>query len=538
MKTGVNLPALVVALGAAMAIVQPLQAQTPVKGGSLTYAYHPEPNAMSTIATTAVPVSLIATKIYESLLQWEGAEMRPVPGLAESWTRSEDGKTWTFKLRAGVKWHDGAPFTSEDVKFSIEGIVRPYHARGRAMFGDVEAIETPDATTVSFKLKAPVPYFLKAFQSSETPIMPKHKFQGIDLTQAAAVRGAEVLTRQPVGTGPFKLKEWQRGSHIILERNPDYWREGRPYLDQLILRVLPDGAARAIAMEKGEVDLAPQGALPEAEIQRLSKLAHLEASIAGSEALGPNMWLELNLREPPLSDVRVRQAISMLLDRKRIIDVIWYGYGKPGIGPIVSSDPNHFNKALKPYAYDPRKAAELLDQAGYKRGSDGVRFKITQHMVPYGESWTRLGEYVKQELGKQGIAVETKSTDLAGWLKAIYTDWDFHMTSTFQHNYADPSIGVARAYLSENIKRGGTAMNSMAYKNPRVDQLFALAARELDPVKRKAQFDEVQQIIHDEQPVIYLVEMQWVHLWNKRVNGLITNGVSMYSGWDGVWKAR
>lgn len=536
MKTGLKLAAY--ALSAAFSLAQPLLAQTPMKGGSLTYTYHPEPTAMSTIATTAVPVSLIATKIYESLLQWEGAAMKPMPGLALSWSSSSDGKSWTFKLRPGVKWHDGTPFTSEDVKFSIESIVRPYHARGGAMFGDVETIDTPDATTVIFKLKAPVPFFIKAFQPSETPIVPKHKFKGIDLTKSAAVRSAEVLTRQPVGTGPFKLKEWQRGSHIILERNPDYWREGRPYLDQVILRVLPDGAARAIALEKGEVDLAPQGALPEAEIQRLSKLAHLDVSSAGSEALGPNMWLELNLREAPLSDVRVRQAISMLIDRKRIIDVIFYGFGKPSLGPIVSSDTTYFNKSLKPYAYDPRKAAELLDQAGYKRGSDGVRFKMTQHVVPYGESWSRLGEYVKQELGKQGIVVETKSTDLAGWLKAIYTDWDFHMTSTFQHNYADPSIGVARAYLSKNIRRGATAMNSMGYKNARVDELFELAENELDPAKRKAQFDEVQKIIHEEQPVIYLVEMQWMHLWNKRINGLIANGVSMYSSWDGVWKAR
>lgn len=536
LKTGMRLIA--IAVTAALGAMAPVLAQTPVKGGSLTYTYHPEPTAMSTIATTAVPVALVATKIYESLLQWEGAEMAPKPGLAASWSRSDDGKTWIFKLREGVKWHDGAPFTAEDVKFSVESIIRPYHSRGRALFGDVEAIETPDATTVVFKMKAPVPYFLKGFQPTEAPMLPKHKFAGVDLAQAAAVRQAEVLTRAPVGTGPFKLKEWQRGSHIILERNPDYWREGRPYLDQVILRVLPDGAARAIAMEKGEVDLAPQSALPEAEIQRLSKLPALEASMAGAEALGPNMWLELNLREAPLNDRRVREAMSLALDRSRIIDVIWYGYGKPGIGPIVSSDPTYFNKALKPYAYDPRRANAILDEAGYKRGADGVRFRMTQHVLPYGENWTRLGEYVKQEFSKLGIVVETRSADLAGWLKAVYGDWAFQMTSTFQHNYADPTIGVERSYLSTNIKPGAAFMNSMAYKNPRVDELFALAARELDPAKRKAQFDEVQQIIHDEMPVLYLMEMQYVHLWNKRVNGLITNGISMYSGWDGVWKAK
>lgn len=535
--TGIMRRLIAVASIAALTATGTAFAQAPNKGGTLTYSYHPEPTALSTISTTAVPVALISTKIYESLLHWEGAEMKPVPGLAESWSRSDDGLTWTFKLRNGVKWHDGQPFTSADVKFSVESIILPYHSRGRSLFGDVSAIETPDATTVVFKLKAPVPFFLKAFQPTEAPMLPKHKFEGVDLKQAAAVRSADVLTKTPVGTGPFKLKEWQRGSHIILERNPTYWREGRPYLDQIVLRVIPDGAARAIAVEKGEVDLAPQSALPEPEIQRLSKLPSLEASALGTEALGPNMWLELNLREPPLSDVRVRRAISMALDRQKIIDVIWYGYGKPGIGPIVSSDPTYFNKALKPYVYDPKAAADLLDQSGYKRGADGVRFRLTQNVLPYGESWNRLGEYVKQELGKLGIVVETKNTDLAGWLKTIYSDWAFHMTSTFQHNYADPTIGVERSYLSTNIVRGAAFMNSMAYKNPRVDELFAKAARELDVVKRKAMFDEIQQIIHDEQPVIYLMEMQYVHVWNKRVRGLITNGISMYSSWDGVSKA-
>ena len=528
----------VLSVGLAAALGATAAAQTPVRGGSLTYTYHPEPTAMSTVSTTAVPVALVATKIYDSLLEWEGAEMKPVPGLAASWTRSDDGRTWTFKLRDGVKWHDGQPFTSADVKFSVENIAKAYHSRGRAHFGDVEAVETPDKSTVVFRLKAPVPYFIKAFQPTETPMLPVHKFAGVDLASAAAVRQAEVITRAPVGTGPFKLKEWQRGSHIILERNPVYWREGRPYLDQIILRVLPDGAARAIAFEKGEVDLAPQSALPEAELQRLGKLPGVVTSSAGTEALGPNLWLEVNLREPPLSDVRVRRAISMALDRSRIIDVIWYGYGKPGIGPIVSSDPNFFNKALKPYAYDPKKAGELLDEAGYKRGSDGVRFRITQNVLPYGENWTRLGEYVKQELSKLGIAVDTRSADLAGWLKTVYTDYNFHITSTFQHNYSDPTIGIERSYHSANIRPGAAFQNSMGYKNARVDQLFDLSKRELDPAKRKAQFDELQQIIHDEQPVIYLLEMQYVHLFHKRVHGLISNGISMYSNWANVWKEK
>ena len=150
---------LVWATAFALAIgVTAAQAQQPKRGGTLTYTFHPEPVAISTIATTAVPVALAATKVYESLLEYEGPGLEPKPGLAESWTVSPDRLTYTFRLRDGVKWHDGKPFTSEDVKFSIESIVRPFHSRGRTYFGEVTAIETPDPRTVVFKLKTPVPY--------------------------------------------------------------------------------------------------------------------------------------------------------------------------------------------------------------------------------------------------------------------------------------------------------------------------------------------------------------------------------------------
>ncbi|MCW5729958.1 MAG: ABC transporter substrate-binding protein [Alphaproteobacteria bacterium] len=505
----------------------------PKKGGTLTYTYHPEPTALSTIATTAVPVALISTKIYESLLEYEGAGLTPKPGLAESWTVSPDSLTYTFKLRAGVKWHDGKPFTSEDVKFSIEQIALNYHSRGRTYFGNVAAIETPDAQTVVLRLKAPIPYLLRAFQPSETPMMPKHAFSEQEIAEKK-VRQARIM-QEPVGTGPFKLKEWRKGSHIILERNADYWKPGKPYLDQVVLRVMPDGAARAIAVEKGEVDLAPTSALPPAEMQRLSKLPHLVASEEGSEGLGPIMWLEVNLRDKPLSDVKVRQAISMAIDRDKLVDVIWYGNGKPARGPIVSGNPNHFDASLPKFEYNPQKAAQMLDEAGYPRGAGGVRFKLTQNFLPYGEEWVRQAEYIRQELGKIGIQVETQSLDMGGWLKRIYTDWDYHFTSNFTHNYSDPTIGVQRAFISSNIRKGASFSNSMDYRNPRLDELLLKAAGMQDGPERKKVWNEVQAILRNDLPVIFLIEIGYTHIWNKRVQGLITNGISMYTNWDSVW---
>ena len=509
--------------------------QEPKRGGTLTFTFHPEPTAVSTIATTAVPISLVATKVYESLLGYEGPALKPVPGLAESWTVSGDHRTYTFKLRQGVKWHDGQPFTSADVKYSVEKVVLPYHSRGKVYFGELESVETPDARTVVFRLKQPVPYFMQAFQPTEAPILPMHLLEKLDVTDKDAVRKSELLTVKPVGTGPFRLKEWKKGSHLIFEKNPDYWKKGHPYLDQLVFRVIPDGAARAIALEKGEVDLAPMSAVPNPEIPRLAGLPHLVASTEGAEALGPIMWLELNLRKKPLSDVRVRQALSLALDRKRIVDVIWYGQGKPATGPVVSNNPAWYDRSLKPYEFDPKKAEKLLDEAGYPRGAGGIRFKLVQNFLPYGEAWQRQAEFIRQEWRKIGVDVETQSIDMASWLKRIYTDWDFDFTSNFTHNYSDPSIGVQRAFVSSNIKQGATFSNSMDYRNPRVDELFKLAAVETHVEARRKQLAEAQQILQRELPVMFVMEMAYTHLWNRRVQGLITNGISMYSSWDQVW---
>lgn len=519
---------------ACAASILPGQAAEPRRGGTLTYTYHPEPTALSTIATSAVPVAIISTKIFESLLEYQGPGLTPRPGLALSWTVDANQRIHTFKLRPGVKWHDGAPFTSADVKFSIEKIVRPLHSRGKVYFGNVAFIETPDPLTVVFKLTEPVPFFLKAFQPAETPMFPKHILEKLNVDDARAVRTSAFM-QNPVGTGPFRLKEWKKGSHITLERFADYWKKGRPYLDQVVLKVIPDGAARSIALENGEVDLAPMSAVPQADIQRLAALKHLELSDKGAEGLGPLLWLEVNLRDKPLADKRVRQAISMALDRRKIVDIIWFGQGKPASGPIVSANPA-YNKALKALPYDPKAANRLLDEAGYKRGAQNMRFKLQQNFLPYGESWVRLGEYIRQELGKIGIEVETQSLDLGGWLKKIYTDWDYGFTSNFVHNYSDPSIGTQRSFVSGTIAKGATFTNSMNYRNPRIDDLYDRALVEVDPVKRGRMFDEIQVILQDELPVIFLVEIAYSHLWNRSVQGMISNGISMYSSWDGVWK--
>jgi peptide/nickel transport system substrate-binding protein len=503
----------------------------PKSGGTLVLTYQPEPSSLSTIATTAVPTALVASKIFESLLTYEWG-MKAQPSLAESWKVSPDGLTWTFNLRKGVRFHDGKPFTSADVKFSVEKVVRPFHSRGRNNFRDLTAIDTPDDHTVVFRLSAPQAYFLSVFQPTEVPILPRHLLENEKDFKKSP------FYNQPVGTGPFKLGEWARGSHIVLSRNPDYWKPGRPYLDRIVYKVIPDGGARVAALETGEVDLAPSGAVPEPEIGRLAKLPHIATTDKGYEALSPILHLEINLREKPLSDVRVRRAIAHAIDRNVVSNTIWFGLGKPATGPIASSNAAFYNPNVTRYPYDLARAERLLDEAGYPRGSGGVRFELTQDFIPYGENFVRLGEYIKQQLGKIGIKVTTRASDLPGWLRRIYTDWDFHFTINFLNNYADPAIGVERAYVSSNIKKGTPFTNSMNYANPEVDTLFSQAGREMNPAVRAQLYKKVQEILVNDLPCLWLMEMPTTTVYNRRVQDLFQGPVALYGSFDQVWVSK
>jgi peptide/nickel transport system substrate-binding protein len=275
--------------------------------------------------------------------------------------------------------------------------------------------------------------------------------------------------------------------------------------------------------------------IPGAMLAALKNEKDLMISHEGSEGLGPVMGLLVNLREKPLSEPKVREAISLSLDRKRIAEVMFYGLGEPATNPIVHSNPVYYDKNLKPYEFDPNKANKLLDEVGYPRGANKMRFKIRLANLPYGASYDRLGEYVKLALGNVGIEVVLVNQDMGGWLKQVYTDWDYDLASTFLHDYSDPSIVFEQEFASSAINKGGTFNNNMDYRNPKLDQVLALASSEADVAKRQKLYFEAEQILHQDMPEIFLIDQYYANVWNKRVHGLLTNGISMYSNWDSVW---
>jgi peptide/nickel transport system substrate-binding protein len=489
-----------------LGVLAPASAQT--RGGTLTLVQGAEPAALVSGVNTSTFIGTVSTKIHEGLLDYD-FDLKPRPALAESWTVSPDGKTYTFKLRRGVTWHDGKPFTSADVKFSLEEIWKKLHPRGRTTFARVTGVDTPDAQTVVIKLSDATPMMLAALSAYESQVLPRHVYDGKDFATNPALNA-------PVGTGPFVFKEWKKGDFIRLERNPNYWDKGKPYLDAIVVRIIPDGGARAAALEKGEVQLGVFNPVPLADVKRLTALPHLRAESRGYEFFAPMYMMEVNLRHEQLKDKRVRQAMMHALDRKFIAEAIWFGFGKPATGPIMSSSPFYTTQNVPQYPYDVAKANKILDDAGYKRGAGNMRFKVSLTFPPVQPEIPRTAEYIKQALARVGIDVELKNIDIATFIRQVY-NWEFDLTQNYLYLLPDPILGVQRLYISSNIKKGTPFANAAGYENKDVDAAFTAAQTENDQGKRKELFAKVQRIIQDELPAFPLMEMTFVTLYNAKL---------------------
>jgi peptide/nickel transport system substrate-binding protein len=523
----ITIGALAAVIGLLAAPPGPAGAQ-PKRGGTLIMLIQPEPPTLASYLSTAGPIGQITAKVYDGLLEYDFG-LNPLPSLAESWQVAPDGRSITFKLRKGVRFHDGKPFTSADVKFSVMGVLKKFHARGGNTFRSVVDIDTPDEATAVFKLDQPAPYILRALSGYESPMLPKHLFDGQDPKSAPNAN-------KPVGTGPFKFVEWDRGQFIRLDRNDQYWKPGQPYLDRIVGRFIPDPSTRSAAMEKGEVQFAAFDAIPFVDVNRLKAQPHIVVTLEGYSMINPITVLEINGKRPPLDKKEVRQAIAYALDRKFIIENIWFGFGRPATGPmnanfaktgLYTNDVRHFDTADRI-----QQANKLLDAAGLKRGPDGMRFKITHDILPYGEQWQRLGEYVKQALGQIGIDVTLRHEDVPTWLKRIFTNYDFDLTSDFYYNLADPVLGVHRQYLTDQIRQGTVFVNSTRYSNPRVDDLLKSATIEANHAKRVALYKEFQKIVVEDSPIVWLFDMQFVNVYNNRFQDVVTSPLGVYGNFD------
>ena len=499
-------------------------ASSQTKGGQLSMVINPEPATLILGLNLQAPTQTIGGKIYEGLLTFD-QELNPIPGLAASWQVSEDGLTYTFDLQDDVKWHDGQPFSSEDVAFSLQTMLPQTHPIARTTMAAIDEIETPNASTVVIKLKTPFSAFLTALAMNTAPMMPKHIYGGTDYK-------SNPMNSTPIGTGPFKFDEWKKGEFIRLVRNDEYWKDGLPYLDKILFRVIPDEAARSIAMERGEVQVTSFSDIEYVDVERFRQSPEFEVTYEGYEFFSPLSWIEINHRVGPLGDKRYRQAITYALDRDFIADAIWFGNAQAATGPITSTMQFHDSESW-PYQQNIEKAKELLDEMGLQEDSSGIRHRVKLLCLPYGTTFVRTCEYIRQALSKVGIDVTLENVDRGTWAQRV-ASWDYELTLDFIYQLGHPAIGVHRTYVSSNI-RNVLFSNTMGYVNEDVDALFAEAVAENDPDQLQEIYSKVQEILIDEVPVSWLVEMRFPTIYNKKVRDLVTTGHGVNGNFERVW---
>ncbi len=476
-------------------------ASNPKYGGTAVVATTVDHGDLQPLISTDDFMYAIAVNIFNKLVRF-APDWSIAPDLAETWEISDDGLTYTFHLRQNVKFHDGTPCTSEDVKFSMD-----YFTTKGAMassFSSVKSIEAPDANTVVVTLSEASAPFLYNLAWGASMILPKHLYDGEDLT-------TNPYNKKPVGTGPFKFVEYVPNDHVTLEANLDYF-DGRPYLDKLIFKFIPQPETAKAAYDAGEVDALGYGAAPGFADVGLYKDRQDSRVIINKL---PAVWrVAMNLNDPILSNVKVRQAIAYAIDNKKIVDTAFGGVPVvlENANPVPPSLAWAYNPDVAAYPYNPEEAGKLLDEAGYPL-KDGVRFKTTAKYatwIPGVDEWWQL---VKEMLAAVGIQMDLVVIDTPTWMDAVITKEDFAFTLE-GGVIIDPDI--LRTFYATD---GGE--NPMSYSNPEVDKFLAEGSKVADPAKRAEAYFQAEKLIANDVPSIPIFSPGTVTVWNSKFDGEI-----------------
>ncbi len=460
-------------------------AAQPAKGGTLVVS-HGE-NVSDTLnqhISNHTPSRMVAHLVLDTLVVVNPKDGSITPSLATSWDVSLDGKAYTFKLRNDVKFHDGTPLNAQAVKYNFDYTVKPdvKHAFAwQAIGGDkYDKTDVVDDYTVKVTFKAPFPSFLINLSDGG---------MGIDSPTAMDKAGKDYGIKALVGTGPFTFKEWIKGDHITLVRNdnynvgsPAYKHKGAAYLDQIVYRDVVDNSTRAAALEAGEVNLATLNEALVGQFKNNKNVVILTTPKAGTA----RMYL-MNLSKSPTDDLKVRQAINYAIDKKALIQLpAWSGIGNPGLAPLPANMiPGGDVSGLKQYdyQYDPEKAKALLEEAGWKVGSDGIREKggqkLVLDMVTTAASIPQV-EPIDQMLRKVGAKLNIRTGDFNFWINTT-SKGDFQITLMSDSGYNGP--GLVYEFFSSK-----SDMNWYGYKNPQVDQYLDKA---LNATSQKEAWDNV-----------------------------------------------
>lgn len=467
-----------------------------------------EPKSLDPQAATALNDFRIAANLYDGLVRFKNGTLEIEPALAESWSVEDDGRTYRFKLRSGIRFHDGTPFDSEAVRFHFERILNddhPYHDTGpfplAFFFSSIQQIETPDDFTVVFRLDEPFAPLLSNLASPS----------GLIVSPAAVKQHGKNFGRHPVGTGPFIFSEWQANRLVRVRRNPDYW-DGLAKLREIIFRPLTDENARLTELLAGGCDLVVE--VPPDIVTYFRE----QDDFRVLEAAGPHLWfLILNMREGPFQDVRMRRAVNLAINRKAIVRDLLQGTATVPVGPI----PNAFKWAadpeLKPYPYDPEQARKLIREAGY----DGA--EVTLYATEGGSGMLapkQMAAAIQADLADVGLAVKIETFEWNTFLDRVNSGLEGKADMAemaWMVNDPDtlPFLALRSAAWPE---QGG--FNSGYYSNAVVDRLLEQARRSANHEERGRLYRRTQKIVQEDAPWAFIGSWKQNAVAAKHVRGV------------------
>ncbi|CCC58084.1 MULTISPECIES: peptide-binding protein [Caloramator] len=485
------------------------------KANTIYYATFSDPIDLNPAISSDNASSEVTGFLFRALLKrdWSG---KLIPDMAEAMpTISNDNKTITFKLRKGIKWHDGTELTSADIKFSYEFILEPKVASvRRSNFINIDTIETPDKYTVVFKLKEPDSALLPNF--SYYYIIPKHiwepELQKLLNGTYKSIKESK-YNREPIGNGPYMFVEWKTAERVVLKRNPNFY-DPQPKIEYIVFTITPSQAVAMVKTETGEADYV---VVPESDVARMRTKSNLNTFVYDRASFD---YIVYNLKHPIFSDKRVRQAIAHALNKEAMVKGIY-----KGVASVAHSSYHPklwaYNPNVKPLQYNLNRAKQLLDQAGWKVGKDGIREKNGQKlqfvlMTNKGNIMReKLVVYIQNQLRLVGIKVEPRIIEWNTFLNKYYyagkydavllgfiTSIDGDQTVLF---HSDPAKGT---------------FNRNFYKNPQVDKLLDDARKTFDINEQKKLYWKLQEIIAEDQPITYIAYRKNGLSFNKRVKNV------------------
>jgi peptide/nickel transport system substrate-binding protein len=513
---------------AALSLCGPVLAQKP--GGVLKLYHRDSPASVSILEEATISTIIPMTGVFSNLVVFDPkipqeSLQSVVPDLATSWEWSEDGKTLTFKLRSGVKWHDGKPFTAADVKCTWDLLLGKGSAKLRinprkTWWENVVDVAAPSDSEAVFTLKRPQPALLTLFASSLSPIYPCH-------VAPAAMR------QHPIGTGPFKFVEFKPNESIKLVRNPDYWKPGRPYLDGIEYTIIPNRSTAILAFVAGKFDMT----FPYQVTLPLLKQVKGDAPDVQCEARPTNGTnVLLNQTAPPFDNPDLRRAIALSLDRKALIDMLTDGGGTLGAAMLTPPEgiwglPLDQLAMMPGYGADIEKnraeARAIMQKLGYGPDKPLAVKVMTRNVNVFRDTAVALTDQLKQIY----IAGELELVETAQWYPKLARK-DFALA----YNLTERSVDDPDAMLFESYGCGSDR-NYTGYCNPAVDAAIARQSVEPDQTKRKALVWDIEKQLEEEGARITMYYSRTATCWHPRVKGVSLPINSIYNGWhfEDVW---